>query len=268
MVTRNHILILQTPLQGIQIHYDVRGQGIPLLLMHAFPLDSSMFSEQAGARLITFDAPGAGKSALPAGPLRMETIADVAAALLDHLGVDRAVVGGVSMGGYAAFSFARRRPRRLLGLVLSDTRAVAETEEGRRARYEMIAVARREGAAEIARRMLPRLLSETTRRENTALVKRVRRRIERQRGEGIASLLEALAERQDSTDLLARIEAPTLVVVGEEDPISTPAEAGQWAAAIPGARFVAIPRAGHLPNLERPELFERAVGEFLDSLPA
>jgi pimeloyl-ACP methyl ester carboxylesterase len=257
---------LRAFLDGLEIGYDVQGQGIPLLLMHAFPLDRSMFRPLGGARLITFDAPGAGKSALPDGPLRLEHIADVAAGLLDHLGVERAVVGGVSMGGYAAFSFVRRYPERLLGLVLSDTRAPADTEEGRRARYEMMEVARREGSAEIARRMIPRLLGETTRRENPALVERVETIIESASPEGIARLLEALAERQDSTGLLGSISAPALVVVGEEDPIATPAESAQMAAAIPDARFAVIPRAGHLANMERPGQFEQAVEAFLRDL--
>ncbi len=253
-------------LYGIPIGYDVTGRGIPVLFLHAFPLDRSMFSPLPGVRLITFDAPGAGESGLPPGDLRMETLADIAAGVLDLLRIEKAVVGGVSMGGYAAFGFVRRHPGRLLGLILSDTRAVADSPEGRKARYEMRDAARSLGSAEIARRMLPRLLGETTRRENPAVVEQVRLMIERQDPEGIAHLLEALAERRDSTALLEQIAVPTLVVAGEEDVIATVAESSEMAKRIPGARLAIIPKAGHLPNLEQPERFEKAVESFLQEI--
>ncbi|HZS49253.1 MAG TPA: alpha/beta fold hydrolase [Bryobacterales bacterium] len=253
-------------LYGIPIGYDVTGQGIPLMFLHAFPLDRSMFRPLPGARLITFDAPGAGESGLPPGDLSMEAVADIAAGLLDLLGIEKAVVGGISMGAYAAFRFVCRHPRRLLGLILSDTRAAADSAEGRKARYEMMEAARSLGSAEIARRMLPRLLGETTRRENPALVEQVRLMIGKQDPEGIARLLEALAERTDSTALLKQITVPTLVVAGEEDVIATVAESSEMAKRIPGARLAIIPKAGHLPNLEQPERFEKAVESFLQEI--
>ncbi len=253
-------------LRGISIAFDVRGEGVPLLLMPAFPLDRSMFRPLPGARLITFDAPGLGDSGLPLDPLRMDDIAGIEAALLDHLGIESAVVGGVSMGGYTAFRFAARFASRLLGLVICDARAEGDTDEGRRSRLDLAETARREGSAEIARRMLPRLLSETTRRENPELVEQVRAKIERNPAEGIARLLEALAHRPNSVDVLGRINVPALVVVGAEDPISTESECRDMAARIPGAHLAVIPQAGHLPNLEQPEQFDAVVGEFLQGL--
>jgi pimeloyl-ACP methyl ester carboxylesterase len=258
MPRQNHgrIILLYTTLHGCEVEYDDQGQGTPLLLMHAFPLNRTMFSPLPGARLITFDA--------PAGPLSMDLLADVAAALLDHLGLAQAVVGGVSMGGYATFRFAGRHPQRLLGLVLSNTRPAADTDDARRARYEMMEVARRDGAAEIARRMLPRLLGETTRRENAAVVDRVRQMIEAYSPEAIVRMLEALATRPDSTALLAAIAVPTVVIAGEEDVITPPAESAQWAAAIPGADFHVIPRAGHLSCLEAPQRFAQSLEAVLN----
>jgi pimeloyl-ACP methyl ester carboxylesterase len=257
------------PLGRYQISYESTGEGLPVLLMHAFPLDQRMFQPQAEAlspiaRLLTFDLPGVGNST-PA-PVTMEDIADLAAALLDALGIDRAVVGGVSMGGYAAFAFARRHAARLRALILANTRAVADTGEGKKGRREMAAVALDQGPAEIARRMLPRLLGETSHRERPAVVNQVRALAEAIPGQTMAWLLEALAGRPDSTDLLPRIQVPALVIAGEQDPIAPPEEASQWAARIPGARFVAIPRAGHLPNLETPATFNQAIEEFIESL--
>jgi pimeloyl-ACP methyl ester carboxylesterase len=253
-----------------QIFYQTTGAGVPVVMMHAFPLNQTMFHQQRQAlsgvvRLVTFDVPGVGES-MPA-PVTIDDMADIAAALLDAEKIENAVVGGVSMGGYAALAFARRHPGRLRGLILANTRAVADTAEAKEGRREMAAVAREKGAAEIARRMLPKLLGETTQRERPAVVDRVRDIAESVAPETIARLLEALANRADSTDLLPQIKAPTLVIAGEEDPIAPPEEASQWASRIPKARFVAISGAGHLPNLETPEAFDAALREFIEALP-
>jgi pimeloyl-ACP methyl ester carboxylesterase len=239
-------------------------------MMHAFPLNQSMFQQQRQAlsgvaRLLTFDVPGVGESMSALATI--DDMADIAAALLDAEDIESAVVGGVSMGGYAAFSFARRHPERLRGLILANTRAVADTEEAKKGRRDMAAVAREKGAAEIAHRMLPKLLGETTHQERPEVVERVRGIIEGVAPVSIARLLEALANRSDSTSLLPSIAVPALVIAGEQDTIAPPEEASQWAARIPNARFVAIPRAGHLPNLETPEAFDTAVREFVQSLP-
>ncbi len=244
--------------------------GPALLLMHAFPLNQSMFGPQRealppAARLLTFDAPGVGESA-PA-VVSIDDMADLAAALLDAEKIDRAVVGGVSMGGYAALAFARRHAVRLSGLVLASTRVVADSTEARKGRREMAAVALDQGPAEIAARMLPKVLGETTHQQRPAVVDCVRAMIESVPGKTIARLLDALANRSDSTGLLPHILAPTLVLAGEEDAIAPPQEASEWAALIPGAKFVAIPRAGHLANLERPEFFNETVQEFVEALP-
>ncbi len=245
-----------------------KGQGIPLLLMHAFPLNRSMFEPQNrgvsdSLRLITFDSPGAGDS--EAGPIAMEEIADLAVAVLDSLGIEKAVVGGVSMGGYAAFAMERRYPNRLLGLVLANTKPAGDSEKAKADRRELAAVAREQGAAAIADRMLPKLLGETTHRERSALVERVRAMIESTAPETIASWLDALARRADSTDRLAKISVPTLVIAGEEDSLAPVRETAEWARRIPGSRFLALPAAGHLPNLETPRAFNAQLKYFLAS---
>jgi pimeloyl-ACP methyl ester carboxylesterase len=257
-------------LGNYRISYEASGRGIPVLLMHAFPLHQGMFEQQRAAladvaRLLTFDVPGVGESA-PA-EVSIDDIADIAVALLDALKIERAVVGGVSMGGYAAFSFARRNPGRLRGLILANTRAVGDSEEAKKGRREMAALALAQGPAEIAKRMLLRLLGETTHRERQAVVERARRIAESVPAETIAGLLEALANRADSTDLLPRISVPALVIAGEQDPIAPAAEASEWSRQIRSARFVSIAGAGHLPNLETPQEFNEAVQEFLESLP-
>jgi 3-oxoadipate enol-lactonase len=256
---------MQATIADRRVSYDSRGSGLPLLLIHAFPLNRTMYAEQLEAlcktaRVIAFDVPGAGNS--ESGPLTMETVADLAARLLDALQIDKAVVGGVSMGGYASFAFAAKHPQRLLGLVLANTRAAGDSPEAREGRAELASVALEEGSDAVAARLLPKLLSEKSQRQRK-LVERVRQMIVATPPETIAALLDALANRSDSTPLLPHIGVPALVIASENDTLTPAAEAREWARLIPGAELVEIPSAGHLSNIEAPEPFNAALSQFL-----
>jgi pimeloyl-ACP methyl ester carboxylesterase len=259
---------MQTTIDDRRVAYDSAGSGVPLLLLHAFPLTRAMYSDQVEAlrdvaRVLTLDAPGVGRS--EPGPLTIDGIADLAGRLLEALQIPRAVVGGVSMGGYAALAFARRHPDKLLGLVLANTRAAADSDEGRKGRAEMAAVARKEGPSAIAERMLPKVLGATALKRNRKLVERVREMIESVPGDVIADLLGALAGRADSTPILEKIQVPTLVIAAEEDTLTPASEALEWSKLIPASRYVEIQGAGHLSNLEAPDKFNKAVREFLET---
>jgi 3-oxoadipate enol-lactonase len=261
---------MQATIGDRRVGYDSRGYGVPVLLMHAFPLNREMYAEQAAAlakssRLLTFDAPGVGNS--EPGEVSMDGLADLAAGLLDALQIKTAVVGGVSMGGYAALAFARRYPHRLRGLILADTRAAADGDEARAARREMADLALEKGSAAVAEKMLPRVLGASTLKRRRKIVERVRGMIEATPPETIAALSLALGERSNSTDLLPGIQAPTLIITGGEDVVTPPAEAREWGALIPNARIVEIAEAGHLANLEMPERFNAVVSEYLENLP-
>jgi 3-oxoadipate enol-lactonase len=221
-----------------------------------------MWDAQAAAladshQVIRFDCRGFGGSPPGDGLLTMERIADDAAGVLDRLGVASAVVGGVSMGGYAAFAMLRRHPERIHALVLADTRAGPDSPEARAGRAAQAEKVRREGAAAIADAVLPKLLGATSHRERPELVARVRRTIEANPPRGIADALAGLAARADSTPTLREIRVPTLVVVGEEDVITPLADAEALQRGIAGSRLVVIPRAGHLSSLENPDEFNR-----------
>jgi len=255
-------------IDGGELAYAVSGDGPALLLLHAFPLGLFMWDAQAAAlaathRVVRFDARGFGGSDSNHGPLTMERIADDAAALLDHLGVSRAVVGGCSMGGYAALAFVRRHPQRLAGLVLQDTRAGADSEDARAGRAALAAKVLAEGASAAEAAFLPKLLGEATKREQPALVAHLRERILATPPQAIADALHGLAARMDSRPTLAEVRVPTLVLVGAEDVLTPPAESEAMAAAIPGARLEVVPRAGHLANLERPDAVNAALAAFL-----
>lgn len=244
------------------------GQGQPVVFLHAFPLNQSMWDEQVAEfsqthRVITLDWPGFGDSSLSSADSTMPNFADVIAGLLDQLGIGSATICGLSMGGYAALAFCRKYPTRVNSLILCDTRAVTDTEEGKRGRFETAELVRNKGASAIVELMIPKLLGETTRKTQPQIAERVRTMIETANPEGIAKALIGMAGRDDSTELLANITWPTLVVVGEEDTLTPPSESEKMNVAIPGSRLAVIPKAGHLANLESAVSFNQIVGDFL-----
>ena len=256
---------------GGPLAYDVRGEGPAVLFLHAFPLGLVMWDGEARVleathQVIRFDCRGFGASPPGDGLLTMERIADDAVALLDHLGIGRAVVCGLSMGGYAAFAMARRHADRLKGLVLADTRAGADNEEGRRNRAALAEKVRQEGAAAAADAFVPKLLGETTHRERPEVEARIRGIILETSPRGIVDALAGLAARADSTPTLREIRVPTLVLCGDEDTLTPVAESRAMNEAIAGSRLEVLPRAGHLANLEDPSGFQQALKTFLSGL--
>jgi pimeloyl-ACP methyl ester carboxylesterase len=263
---------MKTRIAGAEIEYDVRGKGPAVLLMHAFPLGLFMWEKQAQAlekthTVVRFDARGFGGSPPGDALLTMERIADDAQGLLEQLSIDKAVVGGCSMGGYAALAFARRHARRLSGLLLLDTRAAADSPEARKGRGELADKVLKQGAQAAADAFMPKLVGETTKKERPQVVEAVKAAILATAPRGIADALAGLAARADSTPSLREIAVPTLVLVGEEDVITPVADAQAMVAAIPGARLAVIPKSGHLANLETPDAVNAVLSGFLKELP-
>jgi pimeloyl-ACP methyl ester carboxylesterase len=255
---------------GAELSVDVRGEGLPVLFVHGFPFDRAMWRHQLAVltkcRRIAPDLRGAGASSAPAQGYSMARYADDLVAVLDALAVRRAVVCGLSMGGYIAFELVRRHADRVAALVLADTRAEPDTAAGRTARDELIALARREGVGAVNERLLPKLLAPSTFTRQPELVTEVREMMGRYSLPGMVGALGALRDRPDSSATLAEIRVPTLVLVGEEDQVVSPAAAERMAAAIAGARCVTIPGAGHLAPLEQPIPTSSAIAEFLATL--
>lgn len=217
-------------------------------------------------RVITPDFRGHGESGLADEDSTMERLAEDVRGLLDHSKLERVALGGLSMGGYVAFAFYRRWPERVTALILADTRAGADTEEGRKGRYETAALAEREGSAAIAERMLPKLLAPVTHERQPEVVAAVREMILEASPAGIARALRGMAARPASLDLLPQIKCPALIVVGEQDGLTPPTDSEAMAKAIPNSKLVMIPEAGHLSNLEQPASFNSAMSRFLDSV--
>ena len=255
---------------GIRMSWEERGAGEALLLVHGFPHDHSLWDAQLAAlgghvRCLAPDLRGFGGSDA-VGPWSMDQWADDLAALLDARGVERAVVCGLSMGGYVAFALWRRHRGRVRALVLADTRAGADDEAARAKRTEMAALARREGAAAVAEQLMPGMIGKTSRERAPGRVAQMRAMLERAPVEGIVGALEAMIARPDSTATLATIDVPTLVVVGEEDVLTPPAEARAMHERIAGSRLEVIGGAGHASAFERPSAFSHVLGEFLAGL--
>ena len=244
-----------------------------LVLLHAFPIGANLWEPQIksipqGWRLITPDLRGFGGSTEldSASALSMSDYADDVVDLLEELGVKRAVIGGCSMGGYAALALYQTRPDIFDGLVLANTRAGADSPESRANRRNMLALVDREGPSGVAREMMPKLLGKTTHETKPDAEANVRRLIKQQSPAGVRAAIDRMMHRADSTPLLAQVSVPTLVITGAEDEMIPVEESRQIASGIRGARLVIIPGAGHLANLEQPEAFNTALTEFLAAL--
>ena len=244
--------------------------GEVLVLVHAFPLGVGMFEPQQGAfagwRTVVPALPGFDGSDRR-DPPTADSYARHLLDLLDALRIERAVFGGVSLGGYVVWGVLRQAPERVAGVILADTRATAETDEARAGRVRLLGVVRDAGPAGVAAEMLPKLLGASTHRDRPALVQSVRRMIETQSADGIAAAVEVLMSRPDSTPLLGGLSVPALVLVGAEDALTPPAEMERMAASIPGATFVQLEGAGHLSNLENPAAFNHHVAAWLGNIP-
>jgi pimeloyl-ACP methyl ester carboxylesterase len=259
-----------------EIAYVDGGSGLPIFLIHGFPLDHTMWTSQIDAlakhaRVIAPDLRGFGRSALgevdAAHGISMEQFADELAELLDMLGVpEKIVLAGFSMGGYIAWQFARKYGNRLRALIQCDTRAIADTEEGRAGRIKMAENVAEWGSLRVAEMMGPKLFSPRALESRPQLMAELRAVVARTPPAAIAAAQRGMAARPDVTALLPTIQLPTLVLVGADDAISSSAEMRTIADAMPRAEFVEIPAAGHMTTMEAPHKVNEALYRFLAGL--
>lgn len=268
---------MRTMIEGAQIGFDVYGPATSpqtLVLLHAFPLSREQWREQAvvlgqeaGVHVVTPDLLGMGESSVPDGPATVEAMARLVLGLLDTIGVSEFVLGGLSMGGYVAFAAYQQQPRRIRGMVLADTRATSDTPEARATREVTAQLALAQGPVAVFDRDLPRLFSQLTLNTRPDIVDFARALAAANTSSGVAAVARGLALRPDATALLPTITCPALILVGEEDVITTVEEARTLFARIPNAQLDVLEDAGHLSNLEQPDRFTLAVDRFLRALP-
>ena len=259
------------------VRYLEAGSGRAIVLLHAFPFSAELWLPQLsraprGCRLVAPDLRGfrgTGPAFEDPGVegVTMDGYASDVLALMSHLEIDRAVVVGLSLGGYVAFAMLRRAPARVAGLVLANTRATADSPEGRANRDRLIDVVKRDGPGAIASEMVPKLLGATTQREQPDLAETIGRMIRVNSPAAIAAGLAAMRDRPDSTALLPSIGCPTTVVTGAEDRTIPAEETAAMHAAIPGATLVVIPKAGHLSNVEGTGDFSTVLARWVPEVP-
>lgn len=254
----------------IAIGYDDVGNGPPVVFLHGFPHNRSLWAPQlrgltAPCRTLAFDLRGFGESSA-SPPFSIDRYADDVAAVLATLGVDRVILAGLSMGGYVSFALWRRHPALVRAMVLCGTKATADDAQARAAREDMITLAREKGSAAVADKIISGMVGKATREKNPDLVEAMHRMMAMASPEGVAGALSAMLDRSDSTSTLATIDVPTLILVGEEDLLTPPSEARVMHAAISGSVFHVIANSGHVCNIERPAAFNHLLSEFLTSL--
>ncbi len=249
--------------------YDDHGTGLPVVLIHGFPLCRRMWQPQmaalsiAGCRVICPDLAGFGESPPQPGMVSMDAYGDAIIALLDQLGVDRAVVGGMSMGGYVLLNLAERFPQRLLAALYLVTRAAADDPAGKVRRVELADQVRGGNRSVIPDVFEKLLFAPATLKKQPDLVRQVRTWMDDASAEGVAAGLLAMRSRRDYLDLLPELPVPALVIGAAQDLAAPPSHAEALAAGLPDAELHIIPKAGHMVNLEQPELFNQTLLAFL-----
>jgi pimeloyl-ACP methyl ester carboxylesterase len=262
---------MKTHVNGVTIAYEDQGTGAPIVFLHAFPLNRTMWTQQAAVlsrqfRTVSIDLRGLGESDAPFWRYSMEQYVRDIQALLTFLRIEKALFVGLSLGGYLEFALYRMHPELIRGLVLADTRAEADKAEQIQWRFNLAQRTAAQGPSAVIEDMLPKLLAPARYDRDPALVAKVRAMLSAAPVPGIIGALTAIAERPDSTDLLPGIAVPAMVIVGADDVLTTTADAERIAQGIAGAELVVLPEAGHLSNLEQPDRFTEAVERFARQL--
>ncbi len=260
---------MKTRINGLELAYTDQGHGPAVILIHGFPLDRSMWQPQvnsltsAGFRVIAPDLRGFGESAAPSGDYSMDAFADDTAALMAQLGIGRAVVGGMSMGGYVLFNLLTRYPHKVAGAAFLLTRSSADDEAGKARRAEMAQAVRRGRRQEVEKVFADLLFAPETPEKNPALVERVKEMMARASDAGLAGALLAMSERPDFSGRLPQFDLPALVIGAREDRAVPADTIAPFAAALPKGSSCLIAGAGHLANLEREQAFNDCLLKFL-----
>lgn len=260
----------QMTIRGATIEYDDQGQGDALVLIHGSPFNRSMWDPQTAIlqssyRVVTFDLRGYGRSTAPVSEKTfLSDFAHDTADLMDTLNIPAAGVMGLSMGGQIALEFYRLYPQRVTALILADTFAQLDTPENKQNRYWTADRLMREGMQGYAQDNLSKMICPQTIATQPAVVQHVMEMMLTTPPAGAAAALRGRAERQDYTEILSQIAAPTLIVVGDQDAFTPVSDAKYMHERIPQSELVVIEQAGHMPNLEQPEAFNQALRGFLE----
>jgi len=260
---------MKAHLNGISMSYGDSGSGPAVVLLHGFPLSRDMWRPQvealaqAGFRVITPDLRGFGDSEVPDGPYSMSLFSDDVVALLDHLEIDRAIIGGMSMGGYILLNLLERYPERVVAACFITTRSSSDSETAKAGRLALLERMKKDGTGNMAELSIATLLAGETLRHNPELVRTVYRWMTSVDLRGIEGALHALLERKDYSALLKNFDLPSLVIGAAQDSAVPPEDLRVLSEGLPNNELCVIPDAGHMANLEQPEAFNECLLRFL-----
>ncbi len=245
-----------------------RTSGLPLIFIHGFPFSHAMWQPQVEYfknkfRIVAYDVRGHGSSPVSDGQYTIEYFVDDLLQLLDELKIKRAVLVGLSMGGYIALRAVERFPERICALVLCDTKSEQDSNQAKINRFRLIKDVKENGSGKFAREFIKTVFAPLTFINNAELIEKIQDIIARNSPFGLAGTMLALASRTDTTSSLVSIKVPTLIMIGEHDALTPPAAGKAMQQRIPRSEFYIIPNAAHLSNLENPQEFNKRLGDFL-----
>lgn len=253
----------------MKIAFEEYGEGTPIVLLHAFPLSGKMWMPQVNAlveadcRVILPDFRGFGKTPVVSDKTTMEELANDIKELLDHLEIEKAIIGGLSMGGYVTLNLYRLHPEKFAAMILADTSSLADTEEKREGRFKLIEKTLSHGMQAIIEEMLPNLTSDYTKENNPELIKQLEKDFLETDFKGAMAALRGMAERLEHTKKLKEISVPTLLIFGREDKVTNLDGAKVLNDNIPNSKLEIIDKVGHYSNLENSAEFNKILVDFV-----
>jgi 3-oxoadipate enol-lactonase len=264
---------MKAVVNGVEVFYvDVGVSGaLPIVLIHGFPFNCEMWQPQIellekNFRVIAYDIRGHGKSGISNGQYMIEFFVDDLVGLLDNLKIEKAVLCGLSMGGYIALRTVERNPERVKALILADTQSKPDSNEAKLKRAASIGAIKKLSVKPYAESFVKAVFTTDSLTKKTATVEKINQIIQTNSSLGICGALLALASRTDTTEALPAIKVPTLILVGENDKLTPPSAAQEMHNKIPKSEIHVIPNAAHMSNLENPDEFNKHVLNFLNKL--
>ncbi|HEX9600528.1 MAG TPA: alpha/beta hydrolase [Mariniflexile sp.] len=263
---------LTIPVNNFHLSYDDIGEGIiPIIFLHGYPFDKTMWQGQldflkSSYRLIPCDIRGFGKSTDEESSLSIDLFADDLIEFMDELSIDKAIICGLSMGGFIALNAMKRFPDRFEALILCDTQCIADTAEVKEKRYKTINEIEADGVANFNEGFIKSVFHKDSITNKKELVEQLRSVVFANSEHVIIQGLIALAERSETCSFLDKISIPTLIICGREDEVTPLAQSELMNKAIEGSVLHVIDNAGHVSNLEQPDEFNKHLHDFLATL--
>lgn len=263
---------MKAAINGNELQYEALGSSAtPVVLIHGFPFNHEMWGPQIELlerkfRVIAYDVRGHGKSGVGDGQYMLEIFVDDLIGMLDYLKINKAVLCGLSMGGYISLRAVERNPERVSALILADTQARADSNEAKLRRAAAIKSVKVNGVSAYAESFVKAVFAPQSFTTKSDAVEKIKRIIQSNSSLGICGTLLALASRTDTTESLPAIKVPTLILVGEHDAVTPPSASQEMHSRIPNSEIHIIPNAAHMSNLENPEEFNRHIMNFLGKL--